>query len=146
MQKGQFSFDVIFAIIFLMLSLQLLLPIIDSAGESYNRTIIRKQERAIGRELAGVIDSVRGHEGMEVEYIIPEIYAAGKRAAIGCDIDIEDTLITVSVRQGHLPELADSGIIVISSEVETNNNIGGYSVICGETITINGETTGATII
>ena len=142
MNRGQFSFDVIFAIIFLLLALQMFLPLIDSVGESYNRTIIKKQERAIGRELAGVIDSIKGHEGMSIKYTIPEIYVAGKRSAIGCDVDIADAGITINVDSSHIPELTEA----ITSEIETNNNIGVFTnKKCGQTLTITGTSAGGNI-
>lgn len=140
--SGQMSFDVMFAVVVALVTVQAFVPLTIGIADAQNAAVIRAQEKAIARDLARVIITVEGlgsggSETYGIDYTIPEIYASGLRAGIGCDITVDDVgnTITVTVGTGHYPGL-ETGAVIEGSVSATGMPAVAQTLHCGQTITI----------
>lgn len=143
--KGQVSFDLIIAILVLLIVVQLFQGVIADAAASQESISIRTQQKTIGRELARVIDSAvmlsssAPEFPFEIEYTIPQVYSAGSAVPLGCDIQVTSEKISLE------SETLTEPRVQITTEIDwVAPGLANWSRIaeCGETIKINQDWVG----
>lgn len=151
--KGQVSFDLIIAILVLLIVVQLFQGVIADAAASQESISIRTQQKTIGRELARVIDSAvmlsskeQPEFPFEIEYTIPQVYSAKQLISAGC-VKSPDCTCTINIARSANYDIigitTQNGDEPITTEIKWISPGGQMPAMeCGETIKINQDWVG----
>ncbi len=137
-QRGQLSFDLMFAILALLIVIQALNTMAQSISEISTLMSVKQQELQIAQQVADVVRRSEAFSDgtVQISYKIPKISVSGFSAPVGCDVRIELDSVTVSVDGLALGISDDPDPILQSAPIGTGSTLNNPNLHCGGDLTI----------
>jgi uncharacterized protein (UPF0333 family) len=98
MNKGQISFDFIFALIAVIVLISTITLITQSISENQTNSAIYSQAKKISLETARIIsltETIQQYD-YEIEYFIPKIIVPGQNIPLNCEITVNSNKVKVT--------------------------------------------------
>ncbi|MCX6801505.1 MAG: hypothetical protein NT067_00170 [Candidatus Diapherotrites archaeon] len=97
--RAQLSVEMLFTVLFLFTTVNILFAVSGSFTESQTEIHLRNQEIKIANSLSKILVASMAFEAADthaLEYTIPKLYVLGKTAPMPCTINFSSTEITIT--------------------------------------------------